>query len=87
MLGHHDEEDGDDGYEHGEPGLGESKEGGRDAGKALISAVKAGDPEAVYRAFCAMSAIHEQEEGLKESGEAEEVAENGPSDDKGDHEE
>ena len=73
MLGHpeHEEEDGV-GLSHGE-----SKSAGADAGKALISAIKAGDGEAAYRAVCAMNELHE-------SGEEEDYAK--PEDTEGEHE-
>ena len=58
MLGHPEPDDDDVGLSHGE-----SKSAGADAGKALISAIKAGDGEAAYRAICAMNELHESEEG------------------------
>jgi hypothetical protein len=75
MLGHPSED-----AESGE-GLSseESKSAGSDAGKALISAVKAGNGEAVYRAFCAMKDLHESED---DEEAAEKDAEEGPSDEK-----
>lgn len=80
MLGHPAEDQGDD---HAGLSSDESKSAGADAGKALISAVKAGNGEAVYRAFCAMNDLRAAEG----DEEAEKVAEEGPSDDEGDHNE
>jgi len=78
MLGHPSDDEDSTGLSSEE-----SKSAGEDAGKALISAVKAGNGEAVYRAFCAMRDLHESEE----DEDAEKTAEAGPSDDKGDHNE
>lgn len=69
MLGGHAEPDGDEAHE---PGLPEAKSGAKDAAKALISAVKVGDPEAVYRAFRSLSALCEGMDDLEDSGESDE---------------
>lgn len=77
MLGHPAEGESDE----AEPGLAESKAGEKDAAKALISAVASKDPEAVVRAFRAMSTLCHESSELEESGEEESKDEG--SDDEG----